>query len=68
MDILFGAEIARDWNAVEVAQSLDDTRILDGPNVEKQHERREQDGGESKRYTDEHQLASPVVHTDRDER
>ncbi len=34
VDVLLGAEIARDGHAVEVAERLDDAGILDGPYVE----------------------------------
>lgn len=34
MNVLLGAEIARDGHAVEVTERLDDARILNGPHVE----------------------------------
>lgn len=68
VDVLLGAKVARQRHAVEVAERGDDARILDGPHVEEQDERREQDGGQRQRDADQHQLATPVVHAHGDER
>ena len=38
MNVLLGAEVARDGDAVEIAQRLDDGRILNWPHVEQQHQ------------------------------
>lgn len=68
MNVLFGAEIARDRDAIEVTKRLDHSRILDGPHIQEQNQRGEQDGGQCQCHADQHQLPSSVVHSDRDER
>lgn len=68
VNILLGAEITRDGHAVEVAERFDHVRILNGPHVQQQDERGEQDGGKRQRDADQDQLAPTVVHAHRDKR
>lgn len=67
MDVLLGAKVPGDGHAVEVAQRLNDARVLDGPDVEEEDEGGEQDGAQGEGDADEDQLAPPVVHAHRDE-
>ena len=68
MDVLLGAKVARERNAVEVAERLDDGRVLDGPHVEQQQQRRQQGQRQDQRRADQRQLAAPLVRAHRDER
>lgn len=44
MDVLFGTEIPCYGDTVEIPQHLNDTGILNGPHIEKQHQCGQQDG------------------------
>ena len=44
MDVLLGTEIPCYGDAVEVAQHLNNTGILNGPHIEEQHQGGQQDG------------------------
>ena len=67
MNVLLGAKVARDGHAVEVAQRLDDARVLDGPNVKEEDQSGEQDSAQGQGDADEDQLAPSIVHAHRDE-
>lgn len=68
MDVLLGAKITRDGHTVEVAERLNDTGILDGPDVEQEDQRGEQDCAKCHSDANQHQLAPTVVNPYRDER
>ena len=68
MNILFCAKITREGDTIEIAERLDDTRVLYGPDVEEEDECGEENGGQRERDANEEELASSVVHADRDER
>ncbi len=45
VNVLFCAKVAREGHTVEISECLDDTRILNGPDVEEEDERGEENGG-----------------------
>jgi hypothetical protein len=68
MNVLFCAKVTREGHTIEISECLDDTRILNGPDVKEEDKRGEKNGGQCERDPNEDKLAPPIVHADRDER